>query len=257
MLQRLEINAESNCFITLKDQKENFQNNLSVQVINSAKNELGRLGKFIIQVVNEELRHKLNLNKWKNTEDVINWFKNIKDKQHCKFVIFDIKDFYPSIKESLLKQSLDFAEKYIKVTSEDNHARKSLLFNKQQIWIKSESGLFVVTMGAYDFAEVCELVGIFIPYQLSHIYKKYNTGLYRDDNLAVFRNTSGPQAEKIEKHFQSIFHKNNLSIVNCNLKILDYLDVTLNLSDGSYKLFINQTARSTTSIGNQIIFQVL
>ena len=182
------------------------------------------------------------MNQWKNTEDVIEWFRSIKDKQHCKFVIFDIKDFYPSIKESFLKQFLDFAEKYIKVTSEDKaiikHARKSLLFNKQQIWIKKESGLFDVTMGAYDGAEVCELVGIFILYQLSRIYNKNDIGLYRDDGLAVFRNTSGPQAEKIKKHFQSIFRKNNLSIiVKCNLKIVDFLDVTLDLSDGSYKPF--------------------
>ena len=93
--------------------------------------------------MNKELRHKLNLNQWKNTEDVIDWFKSINEKQLCKFVIFDIKDFYPTIKESLLKQSLDFAEKYIKVPSEDKaiikHARKSLLFNQQQIWIKKES----------------------------------------------------------------------------------------------------------------------
>ena len=91
----------------------------------------------------------------------IDCFKSINEKQLWKFVFFDIKDFYPSIKESLLKQSLDFAVKYIKVTSEDKaiikHARKSLLFNKQQIWIKKESGLFDVTMGAYDGAEVCEL----------------------------------------------------------------------------------------------------
>ena len=176
------------------------------------------------------------MNQWKNTEDVIEWFRSIKDKQHCKFVIFDIKDFYPSIKESFLKQFLDFAEKYIKVTSEDKaiikHARKSLLFNKQQIWIKKESGLFDVTMGAYDGAEVCELVGIFILYQLSRIYNKNDIGLYRDDCLAVFRNTNGPPAEKIKKHFQSIFRKNNLSIiVKCNLNTVGYLDVTLNLSD--------------------------
>ena len=114
-------------------------------------------------------------------EDVIDWFKSIKNKQHCKFVIFDIKDFYPSIKESLLKQSLDFAEKYIKVTSEDEaiikHARKCLPFNKQQIWIKKESGLFDVTKGAYDGVEVCELVGIFVLCQLSRIYNKNNIGL--------------------------------------------------------------------------------
>ena len=142
VLHRMDINSESNCFITLKDHKENFQNNPSVRLINPAKNELGRFSKFIIQAVNKELRHKINLNQWKNTEDVIDWFKSIKDKQRCRFVIFDIKDFYPSVKESLLKQSLDFAEKYIKVTSEDKaiikHGRNYLLFNKQQIWIKKK-----------------------------------------------------------------------------------------------------------------------
>ena len=67
-------------------------------------------------------------------------------------------------------------------------------------------------------------------------YNKNNIGLDRDHGLAVFKNISGPQAEKIKKHFQNIFRKNNLNImVRCNLKIVDYLDVTLNLSDGSYK----------------------
>ena len=173
--------------------------------------------------MNKELRYKLHLNQRKNTEDVIDWFNCINDKQHYKFVIFNNKDFYPSIKESLLKQYLDLAEKYIKVSSEDKaiikHARTSLLFNKQQTWIKKESGLFDVTMGAYDGAEVCELAGIFILYQLSSIYNKNDIGLYRDHSLAIFRDKSGPQAEKIKKHFQNIFCKNNLNIiVKCNLK---------------------------------------
>ena len=81
-----------------------------MQVINTATNELGKLSKFIIQAMNKELRHKFDLNQWENTEDVVDWFKSINEKQICKCVIFDIKDFYPSIKESLLKQSLDFAE---------------------------------------------------------------------------------------------------------------------------------------------------
>ena len=99
-----------------------------------------------------------------------------------------------------MKQYLDFAEKHIKVSSEDKaivkHARKSLLHNKQQIWIKKESGLFDVTMGAYDGAEVCELVEIFILYQLSRKYNRNSKGVYRDDGLAVFKNISSPQAEK-------------------------------------------------------------
>ena len=72
-------------------------------------------------------------------------------------------------------------------------------------------------VGAYDGAEVCELVGIFIRYQLSHKYNKNNIGLRRDDGLAVFKNISGRQAEKIKKHFQNIFGKHNLSsVVKCN-----------------------------------------
>ena len=74
-------------------------------------------------------------------------------------------------------------------------------------------------MGAYDGAEVCELVGIFILHQLSLVCNNNNIGLYRDDGLAVFKNISGPQAEKIKKHFQNIFRKNNLNIiVKCNFK---------------------------------------
>ena len=93
-------------------------------------------------------------------------------------------------------------------------------------------------MGAYDGAEVCELVGIFTFYQLSRKYNKSNIGLYGDDGLTVFKNISGPQAQKIKKDFQDKFCNNNLNIiVKCNLKIVDYLDVTLNLSDGSQKPF--------------------
>ena len=54
--------------------------------------------------------------------------------------------------------------------------------------MKKQSGLFDVTIGAYDVAEVCELVGT---YMLSPISEKYNEkdfGLYRDDRLGVVKN---------------------------------------------------------------------
>ena len=74
---------------------------------------------------------------------------------------------------------------------------------------------------------------------LSLIGNKYNPnniGLYRDDGLAVFKNTSGPQSEKIKKTFQKMFKNKGLDIIiNCNMKIVNYLDVTLNLNDGSYR----------------------
>ena len=139
-----------------------------------------------------------------------------------------------------MKEVLDFANSYINIPENEkkiiNHARKTLLFNKQQAWIKKESGLFDVTMGTYDGAEVCELVGSFFLYALSLKYNKENIGLYRDDGLAVFRNVSCPHCEKIKKEFQKLFRQHGLKlIIKCNLKIVDFLDVTLNLADSTYK----------------------
>ena len=139
-----------------------------------------------------------------------------------------------------MKDALDFASSYINIPDNDkkiiNHARKSLLFNKQQTWIKKESGLFDVKMGAYDGAKVCELVDSFLLYALSLKYNKTNKGLYRDDGLAVFRNVCDTHCEKIKKEFQKLFRQHGLKlIIKCNLKIVDFLDVTLNLTDSTYK----------------------
>ena len=58
-------------------------------------------------------------------------------------------------------------------------------------------------MGSYDGAEVCELIGIFMLSLIGNIYNRNNIGLYRDDGLAVFKNTNDPQSEKIKKIFKT------------------------------------------------------
>ena len=58
-------------------------------------------------------------------------------------------------------------------------------------------------MGAFDGAEVCEAVGNFLLYHLSKNYNKKDIGLYRDDGLAIFKNVSGSEAEKIEKTYKN------------------------------------------------------
>ena len=65
--------------------------------------------------------------------------------------------------------------------------------------MKKGCGLFDVTMGAFDGAEVFELVGIFLLDKLSSVYNKKWVGIYRDDGLAVFKNLSGPESEKVKK----------------------------------------------------------
>ena len=52
------------------------------------------------------------------------------------------------------------------------HSRKSLLFNNNKAWIKKDNSSFDVTMGRYDGAEVCELVGLFILNDLCNMYGK-------------------------------------------------------------------------------------
>ena len=142
---------------TLKDHKDNFANNPQVRLINPVKNELGRISKFILDKINLAIREHFSFNQWKNTQNVIDWFNKIQNKKVHKFVVFDIKEFYPSIKEQLLKEALVSANNYINIPENDkkiiNHARKSLLFKKQQTWIKKASELFEVTMGAYDGTE--------------------------------------------------------------------------------------------------------
>ena len=100
------INGKNNCFITLKDHKENFLNNPKTRLLNPAKNELGRISKAILDKINLNLRNTTKANQWKNTNDVISWFKSIKNKQNCKFISFGIKDFYPTITKELLSKCL-------------------------------------------------------------------------------------------------------------------------------------------------------
>ena len=91
-------------------------------------------------------------------------------KQKHNFILFDIKDFYPTITKNLLTKCLKFAEEKVQISNDDRkiiyHA--SLLFNEGSTWMKKD-GLFNVTMRAYDGAEVCELVGTFL---LDKISKK-------------------------------------------------------------------------------------
>ena len=56
-------------------------------------------------------------------------------------------------------------------------------------------------MGAYDGAEVCELFGTFLLYQLSDKYNKNYIGLYRDDGSAVFKNIEWSISRKNSETF--------------------------------------------------------
>ena len=155
--------------------------------------------------------------------------------------MFDIKDFYPSIKKAVMGGH-KISKLYISITNKDikaiSHARNPLLYYNDEPWVRKGESNFDVSMGAYSGAELCELIGIFMLSLLSKHINKNHIGLYRDDGLAILKNTSGPEAEKLKKKFQKLFKEKYLDlIIQCNLKITNYLDTSLNLNDGSYRSY--------------------
>ena len=164
---RIETTAKRAAFVTLKDHKENFDNHPTCRLINPAKSELGKVSKTILDRINNDIRSRTLVNQWKNSAEVINWFQCIPNKQQYTFLSFDIVDFYPSISESLVNKSISWAKTNTEITGYEiaiiKHAKKSILFNRGRPRFKNSSGgLFDVTVGSFDGAEICDLVGLYI-----------------------------------------------------------------------------------------------
>ena len=114
--------------------------------------------------------------------------------------------------------------------------KKSLLYNKEIPWGGKNTNFFDVAVRAYDGAEVYELLGLFLLINLANKFDKNCVGLYSDDGLALFKNINGYWADKICKEFKQLFMENRLSLeIECNLKTVNYLDITLDLNTGTYK----------------------
>ena len=239
---RIDQLAPKESFITLKDHKDNFNNRPTCRLINPTKSEIGLISKQILDKIINKVVKATRVNLWKSTRDVITWFNSLPNRSTSKFITFDIVEFYPSITEKLIMRALDFAEQYTEITQNDRdiiiHAKRSLLFSNGCPWKKKEPDQpFDVTMGSYDGAETCELV---ICYLLSLLHSKYgeNVGLYRDDGLCAFDKTPR-EIENIKKDICSIFRENELRItIEANKVITDYLDVTLNLENGTHKPYM-------------------
>ena len=62
--------------------------------------------------------------------------------------------------------------------------------------------------------------------------------MYRDDGLAIFKNMNARAGDKARKDFSKVIGDLGLKItVQSNLKVVDYLDVMLNLTTGKYYSF--------------------
>ena len=239
---RIETPAIKNSYITLKDHKRNYEINKPVRMINPFKSNMGKISKQILDRINQAVRSSTNLNQWKSSTDVIEWFKQIPNKQQQSFISFDIVDFYPSISKELLTQALSYAANFDTITDQEKdiilHTKKSLVFHNGQPWMKANTNEpFDVTMGSFDGAEVCETTGLYILSKLQDVCGA-TVGLYRDDALC-YSNLSPKKVEDMKKRICKIFKDLNLRItIEANQKVTNFLDVTFDLNNASYKPYI-------------------
>ena len=74
------------------------------------------------------LRHKLKINQWKNTSEVLEWFSSIKNKHSYSFVQLDIKELL------LMKKTSEFVKSHTAITDKESrtilHCRKSRLLHE-------------------------------------------------------------------------------------------------------------------------------
>ena len=96
---------------------------------------------------------------------------------------------------------------------------------------------------------------------LSLISRKYNPnsiGICGDDGLVVLKNKSGPQSEKIQRTFQKMFKNKSLDIIiECNLKIVNYLDVTVNLDDRRYLPYKKPNEEANVNVNSDHLPSIL
>ena len=91
-------------------------------------------------------------------------------------------------------------------------------------------------MGAYNGAEVAELVGLLILSKINEQFPQLNFGLYRDDDLAVYKSMRGATIDLYRKRLIKLFGDLGLKItLEFRLHRVDFLDATLDLANNTYK----------------------
>ena len=78
---KIEQTAEQKAFITIKDYKPNFPNNIKCRLINLAKSNLGKISEQILQKITHKIRQSTGVLQWRGTPAVILWFKDFPHKK--------------------------------------------------------------------------------------------------------------------------------------------------------------------------------
>ena len=147
----------------------------------------------------------MRVNQWKNSASVIEWFKNIEDKKNYIFIKFDVREFFPSVAETILDKTLLFPKQYHNISSDTRlikHYRKSLLFSSNEAWTKKQTGTLLWRHnGKFRYCRGMRTFGyLHLNVFLATIINKKYCGLYRDDGLFILQNVNGQEIDRIRKN---------------------------------------------------------
>ena len=121
IVDRVEVMQETEAYITIKDHKDEFPNQIPCCLINPSKLNIGKISKAILDTINKNVVRSTEINQWKNTSNVLDWYANYMDKNKASFVQFDIENFYRSITSDLLYISIQFAKEVTTVLDNGIH----------------------------------------------------------------------------------------------------------------------------------------
>ena len=74
---------ESEKYIFVKEHKEDVPHKISGPLINPSKSDIGKIRKHVLDKVNQKLISITEVNQWKNSHSVIEWFKNMRSKSNA------------------------------------------------------------------------------------------------------------------------------------------------------------------------------
>ena len=94
-------------------------------------------------------------------------------------------------------------------------------------------------MSRYDSVQIADLVGLYILNPISRIVDPIQIGLYHNDGILYIPKSDGPNCFIIQKNIIRASKFLGFKIeISSNIKIANFLDVTLNFSDNSYRPFL-------------------
>ena len=95
------------------------------------------------------------------------------------------------------------------------HSKRSILYFRNTPGVKQKNPDFDNGMVAYDGAECCNLVGLYLLSQMQHL--NISIGLYRDDSLAISSLTKR-QNQLVVNELHQVFNRNGLKVPGAEVK---------------------------------------